>query len=494
MSRREYFEKKNKSEPKANEPSSRLGNFIYHHTKTDDWPILRACLLQEFMKESISHLLYPEQIEEMKRDPSPPRVIPEPPSETPTQRAERLNQQSLFNQDWLERKKECRRRCSTKLQSECQMGMGILLDHVDRDIRIDLQAQLDKPENSRLTDEERWNMLWQRVESEWGPQSHLDVQALKDKLQKLDGDQMRGGWLAYWNKFTEIVSALERIEMRDEHSGIPLRGPIPPLQELELPEEPATSAASNAKKEYTDACIAYVRDMRQLIRERDEKYPSGGPILTHRPSNDELKAILLKALKTCKVPSIRQYYNSLLEIKNKNMPFGLIFDELRNLALAEQKTTSIGKKRTYHDNNNGSLDDQQSKDEEEKYKAVKAFLAVMDRDKNKKEKRPCANCKSTSHGTLKCESTKCGTCNKTFKTSDERKTHWDREHKGKRPQSKDDKDTQRTVDDNNQRRKQNRTVRFKAMRSHITDSSAQDAVDHYDDDRDTTDDDFDPNF
>ena len=47
----------------------------------------------------------------------------------------------------------------------------------------------------------------------------------------------KGGWLQYWSKFKEIVSTLEQIEMKDE-DGIEIRGPLPPLEEIAIPDEP----------------------------------------------------------------------------------------------------------------------------------------------------------------------------------------------------------------------------------------------------------------
>ena len=51
----------------------------------------------------------------------------------------------------------------------------------------------------------------------------------------------KGGWLQYWSKFKEIVSALEQFEVKDEY-GNEVRGPLPPLKKIDIPEEPADNS------------------------------------------------------------------------------------------------------------------------------------------------------------------------------------------------------------------------------------------------------------
>ena len=410
------------------------------------------------------------------------------------------NSSRLINTDWLEASKEQRRRSGDKLRKECQIGMGILLKHVDYNIKNDLQELLDKPENARKDSEERWYMVWSRLESEWGPSTHYDVQILKEKLRTLDGNKMtKAGWLGYWSKFKEIVSALEQIELKDENGNV-VRGPLPALPEVELPK-PAANNTKPERKRYKSACKKYVQAVRLNTAERDRKYPLGGPILNHRPTHEELKTILMNALENCNVASIRQYYNSLLEIKNKTIPFETIFGEVRNLALTEDRAT--GAKRTFDQARDKFP---QSRRSEPSAAQVKAFIASMSQSSEPKQpnRRPCANCKSTKHGTRQCDSTKCGTCDKTFGSAIERQAHWDREHKGKQQQPRGG--TQRNGKDPNKPRQLKTTKESRAnvakaepkrkrLRFADESSAADSEVDDDDDDdfRVSTDDDFDPN-
>ena len=75
--------------------------------------------------------------------------------------------------------------------------MGILLQHVDLDIKRNLQELLERPDNKLKDSYDRWNLLWERLETEWGPSTHYDVQNLKERLRTLDGNKMtKGGCMA----------------------------------------------------------------------------------------------------------------------------------------------------------------------------------------------------------------------------------------------------------------------------------------------------------
>ena len=84
----------------------------------------------------------------------------------------------MLGEDWKQACSERRKRIGEKkLSRECQLGMGILLQHVDLDIKRDLQEILERPDNKLKDSYDRWNLLWERLETEWGPSStHYDVQ------------------------------------------------------------------------------------------------------------------------------------------------------------------------------------------------------------------------------------------------------------------------------------------------------------------------------
>ena len=158
--------------------------------------------------------------------------------------------------------------------------------------------------------------------------------------------------------------------------------------------------------------------MRAATEECDRDYPNGGQVLNHRPTNEELKTILMHALNKCAVPSIHQYYNTLLETKNKNVPFEDIFEELRYLALIANR--AIGAKRKFEKSEDKSTSSSPGPSDET-IAHVRAFISLI--GKQKKVKTECSNYNSDKHVTRKCTSSKCGECGKTFKSATERSSH-----------------------------------------------------------------------
>ena len=160
--------------------------------------------------------------------------------------------------------------------------------------------------------------------------------------------------------------------------------------------------------------------MREATEERDREYPNGGPVLNHRPTDEELmKKILMHALDKCIVPSIHQYYNTLLETKNKNVSFEEIFEELHHLELTANRAT--GAKRKFEKSEDRSASSSTGSSEDTISQQVKAFTSYMDRQRKGKPER--LNCGSDKHVTRKCTSCKCGECGKTFKSATERSAH-----------------------------------------------------------------------
>ena len=117
MSNRED-KKKYKSDQQKSDINSSLSNFIYSHKTTERWKLFRACLVEEFLSNSIDHILYPEQIEKLRMIPEMPEIIPIDPEETPEEARQREERQKLLRDNWMEECKEHRRRTGEKLFKE----------------------------------------------------------------------------------------------------------------------------------------------------------------------------------------------------------------------------------------------------------------------------------------------------------------------------------------------------------------------------------------
>jgi hypothetical protein len=71
--------KKCKFNQQKSDSNSSLSNFIYSHKTTERWKTFRACLVEEFVSNSINHhILYLERIEPMQKKTELPAIIPIP--------------------------------------------------------------------------------------------------------------------------------------------------------------------------------------------------------------------------------------------------------------------------------------------------------------------------------------------------------------------------------------------------------------------------------
>jgi hypothetical protein len=112
---------------------------------------------------------------------------------------------------------------------------------------------------------------------------------------------MRGddpGWRKYLQNFNYFVGSLEQTLQRDANDAI-IYGPA---QAAEYPVRPLATAPVAEHTAYIVAC--------QLADEaRNAKFPHGVPALNHRPTDAELKTILLDALAISYQTLYQQYCN-----------------------------------------------------------------------------------------------------------------------------------------------------------------------------------------
>jgi hypothetical protein len=100
---------------------------------------------------------------------------------------------------------------------------------------------------------------------------------------------MRGddlGWRKYLQNFNHFVGSLESTQQRDANDAI-IYGPAPAA--TYYPARPSSTAPVAEHTAYIIAC-------QQADEVRDAQFPHGGPALNHKPTDAELKTILLDAL------------------------------------------------------------------------------------------------------------------------------------------------------------------------------------------------------
>ena len=89
----------------------------------------------------------------------------------------------------------------------------------------------------------------------------------------------------------------------------------------------------------------------------------------------------MHALDKCTVPSIHQYFHTLLETNNKNVSFEEIFEELRHLAMTAN--WAIGAKRKFEKSEDKSTSSSPGPSDET-IAQVRTFISLMDKQKKAK--------------------------------------------------------------------------------------------------------------
>ncbi len=157
-----------------------------------------------------------------------------------------------------------------------------MLKHTDALISLDMHQFLKSDPIKRLDQETKYRRLRQYLSERWGPHSSLDVAKIKADLTSMRGDDPE--WRKYLQNFNYFVGSLEQTMQRDTNDAI-IYGPAPAA---EYPARPLATAPAAEHTAYIVAC--------QLADEiRDAKFPHGGPALNHKPTDAELKTILLDA-------------------------------------------------------------------------------------------------------------------------------------------------------------------------------------------------------
>ena len=235
-------------------------------------------------------------------------------AETPAMREKRLHYQQIIYDDYLELRKEHRKRL-LEMDKDFETAINIILGSVDQTIYLALLETLASLQQA--TAEVRYEGVRHKLEISFGPQAR-DVLVLMDQLAGLSIDQLT--LKIFLLEFDQIVSTLERIVLRDL-DGRPIRGPLPPLPDEEPPD---LDNGATVKQ-----CKAYIRKMRREWTDRSARYPSGGPIRTYKPDLRQLRAYLMTAMSNSRIAKVQQYYNSLLLPENALKSYDEIYKALK---------------------------------------------------------------------------------------------------------------------------------------------------------------------
>ena len=132
---------------------------------------------------------------------------------------------------------------------------------------------------------EKASAVFSFVSTAHGPHSNLDAQNLREALWDLDPSDIR--WVNYLTKFTHYYYKMLSNMPQLDSEGKPKRGPVPPPKRIDLPE-----TSGFLKKDQVAKWNAYRVNVEIALKEIEDKYPDGGPILTFQPTDSELFTLL----------------------------------------------------------------------------------------------------------------------------------------------------------------------------------------------------------
>ena len=217
---------------------------------------------------------------------------------------------------------------------------------------------------------------------------------------------------------------------------------------------------------------AYIIACQLADEARDAQYPHGGPALNHRPTDAELKTILLDALAASTLRAYQTLYQQYCNRSSIGKTYQDLYNDIRDLVKYERDgIKSSTAKDSDMDESDGSRSTKESSRSSNSHSsrrnqqiaaaanylaqqqvaantAANASIRYQEQSPGKQTSQspssgqggqpPCKNCKSTKHTTKWCTSTKCHepNCGKSFKDAAERKAHFMREHGFNRPDDK----------------------------------------------------------
>ncbi len=158
-----------------------------------------------------------------------------------------------------------------------------MLKHTDALINLDMHQFLNSDPIKRLDPETKYRRLQKYFSERWGPYSSLDVSKIKADFTSMRGDDP--GWQKYLQSFNYLMGSLEQTLQRGANDAT-IYGPAPAA------EYPARPLATSPVAEHT----AYIVACQLADEARHAKFPHGGPALNHKPTDADLRTILLDAL------------------------------------------------------------------------------------------------------------------------------------------------------------------------------------------------------
>ena len=289
--------------------------FVYIGKDKTKWHKLEATIAKTFREKEIAYLRIPAMIRAMRAHPVPAVHIPIPPGgENDNQREERRRRQeredkayNSANDRWISDQR--------KIQVDFGIAITILQEHVSPAINTDLEAILVAAEQRNATEEEKYNLIYNRLTSKYGPYDQKDVEHMRNVLLNMDMDKY--GAIESMLLFNNTVMSMMALTPQRDGNNVIRRAEVQPVMPAVLPAAPLPQQILDHYQAVQDAIQAVAG--------------IEGPVLNHKPTNEELKTYLKRMLQNTTITHFNNIYVESIKPQNQNWTYEDINSQVEHL-------------------------------------------------------------------------------------------------------------------------------------------------------------------
>jgi hypothetical protein len=407
--------------------------FVYDGRDKTKWNKLIRLHEEELAKRKISYITNPEILQERRQMPVRQPILPVPAHENRTAENIRITTQRRADDDYkmaYERYMDD----SRKIQEAYATAITVITSFCTEEIIQDVYSTIRTPEMATRSAEQQYHVAMQRLRDRWGPRDQTDVEALRKQLINIDGDDK--GFEKAILKFDNLVYAMEQTPKRGADGNIEYQEVRPVFP----PPLPIGAAEEEQQAWNQQVGVAYAAALAQR-----------GPPKNHRPTEEQLKEYILRALGKSKQAAYRNLSIDALREESRNWTYASIRQNILNIARKQDLEDGRRYKRKHEYEPRGareaSYESRQSYRQERDYRdSSRKDETTNDIEGNRsrsasaqsREGRSgrvgntsniqsamrCNNCNSASHIARDCPEKRCGICDSMFSSAEERRNHW----------------------------------------------------------------------
>jgi hypothetical protein len=419
-------------------------NFKYDGKDKSKWVELMQIVHEKLLVNEIGYITNPAELDQRRREPPEPAIIPLRPNETRAEANIRTTTQNRIDAEY----RKARDRWYTDnrhIDNAFGLALTILMGLCTLPIKADVYGWLSEAPQNTLSAQAKYNAAVDRLGSRWGLRNQSDIEVLRDTLNNLDGDDL--GWSEAIQIFDQTVVSMEMTPMRAPDGTIAYQHAVP-----DIPPRPAPDATPEEWEQYREDIVNAVENARGA---------RGAP-LNYRPTDAQLKEYLLAALRRSRISKYFNITNEAVKTRNLNWTYREIRQDILDLAQKDATDETVRKARKrmrspdeyrYRNANYADRDhrrgysysstrrrDQDNYDEMQiQENSRNAHVQSRDaqspsrdnhqqsRDKSDTQ-RTCRNCGATGHMARECPDPKCGICEGVFPDTASRRKHWSNVH------------------------------------------------------------------